>query len=252
MDQFLHSFGLWTQDENKQIISHRFSVCEHFAFWPFSCLYPGQHLLGLIFAAGFLLAGPLQSFEEVCMMYEFEQYSITKKSTGTLCSCISWRSNSLYFVLTIDCLVQCKTSSHRLERGATGKLILSLYFCVHCPHIISYLLSLSVNHYVENVPIIMLVRFKPTEEGEKLCTVKKNVLLQTKAPSVWQIKKNISVKRTRSLCLLLMFHHLFCLFFHHQISCYRTYSAHLPHSQPMESPPPHLSVRVMSWELDLQ
>lgn len=37
-----------------------------------------------------------------------------------------------------------------------------------------YMLRLSVNHYLEKVPIIMLVRFKPAEESEKLCTGKKD------------------------------------------------------------------------------
>lgn len=63
-------------------------------------------------------------------------------------------------------------------------------FCVSAVHVFffSYLLGLSVNHYLENVPVKMLVRFKPAEESKKLCTVKKkkkkNVLLQTKALSV--------------------------------------------------------------------
>lgn len=85
--------------------------------------------------------------------------------------------------------MHCKTSSHWFKKGAKWKLILSLYFCVCCSHIISYLLSLSVNHYLENVPVIMVVRFKPAEGSEELCTVKKKkMLLQTKALSVWQIK----------------------------------------------------------------
>lgn len=50
---------------------------------------------------------------------------------------------------------------------------MSLYFSVNCSHIISYFLNLTVTHYLENVPIIIIVRFKPAEENLKLCTVKK-------------------------------------------------------------------------------
>lgn len=110
-------------------------------------------------------------------------------STGTLCCCIS--TKSLYFVFTIDCPVQCKKSSGRFKRWARKKLILSLYCCVHCSRVVvlfSHLVSLSVNHYLENVHIIMLVRLKLVEKWENLCTVKKNVLLRTKTLSVWQIK----------------------------------------------------------------
>lgn len=58
---------------------------------------------------------------------------------------------------------------------------MSLYFSVNCSHIISYFLNLTVTHYLENVPIIIIVRFKPAEENLKLCTVeKKKTLLQNK------------------------------------------------------------------------
>lgn len=124
-------------------------------------------------------------------------------STGTLCCCIS--TKSLYFVLTIDCLVQCKKSSGRFKRWARKKLILSLYCCVHCSRVVvlfSHLVGLSVNHYLENVPIIMLVRLKLVEEWENQCTVKKMCCFEQKL-SVWQIK-NIPVKITGLLFFFLL------------------------------------------------
>lgn len=84
---------------------------------------------------------------------------------------------------------------------------MSLYFSVNCSHIISYFLNLTVTHYLENVPIIIIVRFKPAEENLKLCTVeKKRHCFKTK--SYFSLtNKNISVKMIRLLCV---FWNLWC------------------------------------------
>lgn len=57
-------------------------------------------------------------------------------SIGTLCCCISQGSDSLFFVLTIDCLVHCKSPSYRFETGAKVKthpvfVLLCLLFTCH-------------------------------------------------------------------------------------------------------------------------
>lgn len=84
---------------------------------------------------------------------------------------------------------------------------MSLYFSVNCSHIISYFLNLTVTHYLENVPIIIIVRFKPAEENLKLCTVeKKRHCFKTKS-SFSLTNKNISVKMIRLLCV---FWNLWC------------------------------------------
>lgn len=68
---------------------------------------------------------------------------------------------------------------------------------VYAIHIFfSYLLRL--NHYLENVHIIMLVRFKLTEEWEKRCIVKKCVASNKSPFSL--TNKNIPVKMTCFLC----------------------------------------------------
>lgn len=78
------------------------------------------------------------------------------------------------------------TGSKGEQRGNSSCLSISVS-AVHVFVFVfsSYLLGLSVNHYLENVHIIMLVRFKLAEEWENWCTVKKkNVLLRIKALSV--------------------------------------------------------------------
>lgn len=80
-------------------------------------------------------------------------------------------------------------------------------FYVSAVHVFffSYLLGLSVNHYLENVPVKMLVRFKPAEESKKLCTVnkkKKKKCVASNKSSFSLTNKNISVKIRSLLCLL--------------------------------------------------
>lgn len=131
------------------------SICSDGSLQPASCRQTGDRAL-----RGFAWCMSLNS------------QVVTKMSTGAFCFHISWRSESLYFVLTIDCRVHCKMSSQGEQSGNPSCLCAS----VSTVHILFLTSSgLSVNHYLEkkNVSITMLVRFKPEEESEKLCTVQK-------------------------------------------------------------------------------
>lgn len=135
-----------------------------------------------------------RSSEKVCMTYE------CLKTCPWAHYCISYQ-NLIAFTLhspsVVLCVVKCRSKREQIDNHPVFVVLLQLFTYYFLP-------PQSVNHYVENVPVTkILVRFKPAEESEKLCTVKKKkTLLQTRFLSVWQIK-NISVK------ILWWFHFLY-------------------------------------------
>lgn len=87
-----------------------------------------------------------------------------------------------------------------MSKEETHRVLVFLCSAVHVIFFFSsYLLGLSVDHYLENVHIIMLVRFKLAEERENRCTVKKKKCVASNKSSFSLTNKNIPVKMTRLL-----------------------------------------------------
>lgn len=242
-----HSSCSWTQDEHSKLFLRSDS------FWPILFMFIYNYISATICSDGSLRPASCRqtgcrALRRFAWCMSLKSQVVTKMSAGTSCSRMSWRSESLYFVLTIDYRVHCKMSSQGEQSGNPSCLCTS----VSTVHILFLTSSgLSVNHYVEkNVSITMLVRFKPEVEIEKLCTVrkekkKKNVLLRTKALSVWQIKTYLWKRR---VCFVffrcLISYSVYCFSIKDDISIRDVFFAPIPHSV---NHVPHLCTCHLSW-----
>lgn len=130
------------------------------------------------------------------MIYEFEEYSKTKMSTGTLCSHLN--AFTLYSPLIVLCNVKHHLTGSKGEQRGNSSVLL---FCVRYSQLLFFSYFLRLNHYLGNVHIIMLVRFKLVEEREKWCIVKKCVALRKKS-SFGLTNKNIPGKMAFALFCL--------------------------------------------------
>lgn len=163
------------------------SICSDGSLQPASCRQTGDRAL-----RGFAWCMSLNS------------QVVTKMSTGAFCFHISWRSESLYFVLTIDCRVHCKMSSQGEQSGNPSCLCAS----VSTVRILFLTSSgLSVNHYLEKKTYLLQCwldsslkrRARNCVQSKKK---KKKKCVASNKSSFSLTNKNISVKTIRLLCVL--------------------------------------------------
>lgn len=197
-----HSLCSWTQDEHSKLFLRSDSL------WLILFIFIYKYISATICSDGSLRPASCRqtgyrALRRFAWCMSLNSQVVTKMSTGTFCSRISWRSESLYFVLTIDCRVHCKMSSQGEQSGNPSCLCTSVSI-VHILFLTSS--GLSVNHYVEKTYLLQCWLGSSLKRRVRNCVQsekkKKKKCVASNKSSFSLTNKNISVKTTCLLCVL--------------------------------------------------